>query len=66
MKSWLEEPDIITEQRGDFSVGQSYTKDVCKTVICKCGNDKFLVGQDDYFTALKCLECGIEGGIHDG
>jgi hypothetical protein len=38
-----------------------------RTLVCKlCGCEEFIVGQDAYFTAIKCTECGYELGIHEG
>lgn len=56
-----------SESRGDFHVGQNYTDAPCKTYFCLgCGSDKFLVGDDDYCTAIKCPSCGWECVIHNG
>lgn len=55
------------EQRGDFHIGQIYDEEPAETYICKkCGADKFIVGAGDYFTALKCTNCGWEMCIHEG
>ncbi len=35
--------------------------------ICKlCGGDKFQVGSDEYFTAIRCIRCKWEVCIHEG
>jgi DNA-directed RNA polymerase subunit RPC12/RpoP len=55
------------EHRKDFTIGQMYTDAPCRTIICnKCGADKFIVGKDDYYTAIKCPNCGWELCIHEG
>lgn len=52
---------------GDFEIGQCYGKIPAKTLICrKCKSKKFIVGQGDYFTAIKCEKCGYEICIHEG
>lgn len=59
--------EFIEKQRNDFSIGQGYTRKKCKTILCKeCNSDKFIVGVDDWFTAIKCPTCGWEVCIHDG
>jgi len=59
---------IKLKQRNDFKFKkQSYDKGYPKTIICKkCGNDKFIIGQGDYYTAIKCPNCGYEIEIHEG
>ena len=53
--------------RGDFHIGQCYENTPAKTLICSvCGNDRFIVGQGSYFTAIKCDKCEYEICIHDG
>ena len=65
---YFDEDDYI-ERVDDkmFHVGQSYTNEVCSRLKCKkCGSDRFYVGQDDYFTAIKCPNCNYEISIHEG
>lgn len=63
----FEEIGIVTKKRNDFKVvKQSYDTEYPETLICKCGNDKFLVGQGNHYTAIKCTICGLEIGIHSG
>ena len=50
-----------------FLKGQGYTKKKAQMFECtKCGDSKFEVGQDDYFTAIRCVKCKWEACIHDG
>lgn len=50
-----------------FHVGQCYTSKPAKKLRCKiCRGDKFEVGTDDYFTAIRCPDCGWEECVHDG
>lgn len=55
------------EDRGDFTIHQIYTDGPTKTYVCReCGGDKFIVGEDSYFVAIKCPECGWESCIQNG
>lgn len=56
------------KQDGKFKIHQIYTKKPCKTLYCaKCGTNKWYVGVDDYFTAIKCAKCGDkEICVHEG
>lgn len=39
----------------------------CESLRCRlCGGNQFIVGQDKYFTAIKCKTCNYEVGIHKG
>ena len=50
-----------------FHVGQSYEDTPSKKIICGiCGGDKFNVGQGNCFTAIRCVKCEWESGIHEG
>ena len=50
-----------------FHIGQSYEREPCNQVICKiCGGEKFYVGSEEYFTAIKCVNCNYEISIHEG
>lgn len=49
-----------------FKSGQCYTKNLASKYVCKCGNDKFYVGSDDYWTGIRCPNCGAESCVHDG
>lgn len=50
-----------------FHIGQCYEKTPALRISCaKCGNDKFIVGQGSYYTALSCDICKWELCIHDG
>lgn len=58
---------LKTDDTIKFHVGQSYTKNTAKTLACSiCGGTEFNVGQDDFFTAIKCVKCQWEMCIHDG
>ena len=58
---------IEKHQRNDFHLKRGTDNSGCSTLVCKlCGNDKFIVGQSQYFTAVKCDQCGFEVGIHEG
>lgn len=58
---------IQKEKRNDFHMDKSSYSGGISTLICKiCGNDKFVVGQAEFFTAIKCDRCGYELGIHEG
>jgi len=58
---------IERQQRNDFHLKRGADYSGCATLVCRlCGNDKFIVGQSHYFTALKCDQCGYEVGIHEG
>lgn len=51
----------------EFNVGQSYEDENAKTLVCKhCESDQFKVGQGNYFTAVKCVNCEYEVCIHEG
>jgi hypothetical protein len=55
------------ENRNDFHIGQIYEKKPATTLVCKtCGGYNFIVGQGDYYTAIKCPVCGYECMIHEG
>lgn len=50
-----------------FRIGQCYAnKPAAKLACAACGNDKFSVGSSDYFTAIRCDDCGWEVCIHNG
>lgn len=55
------------EDRNDFILKKDSPSGGISTLVCKiCGNDKFIVGQAEFFTAIKCDTCGYELGIHEG
>jgi hypothetical protein len=65
----IEDEDFTVQkpERKDFTIGQSYEVYAATTIICKnCGGDKFIVGQGDFYTAIKCPACNLEMCIHDG
>lgn len=50
-----------------FHIGQSYEKRAAITLSCAyCGSKEFMVGKAEYFTAIRCPNCGWEACIHDG
>jgi predicted Zn-ribbon and HTH transcriptional regulator len=59
--------DIIEEFENDWHIGQSYEERFVKQLRCKkCGSDKFEVGHDSCYTAIRCPVCLYEICIHDG
>ena len=58
---------IEKRQRNDFHLVSSIDESRCKTLVCRiCGDDKFIVGQKEYYTALRCTNCNYDLGIHEG
>jgi len=50
-----------------FHIGQRYEDEPAKKITCiQCGGEQFNVGQGDYFTAIRCVKCEWETGIHEG
>jgi|SaaInlStandDraft_4_1057021.scaffolds.fasta_scaffold307941_1 ribosomal protein S27E len=50
-----------------FHVGQSSSDKPVPTIKCiQCGGTRFNVGSAEYFTAIRCPNCGWETGIHEG
>lgn len=50
-----------------FHIGQSYDKHTAEMVCCaRCGCIVFHVGVGDYYTALRCTNCGREWCQHEG
>ncbi len=37
-----------------------------KLVCSNCNTDEFQVGQDIYFTMIRCKKCGFEECVHEG
>ncbi len=67
------EADVIMEyvlekkSGSDFHLDTGVKDAYCMTLTCRlCGNNKLIVGQAPYFTAVKCTDCGYEVGIHEG
>lgn len=60
--------ELYTEvQLGDFTIGQSYVKTSCETVVCsKCRGSEFIVGASSCYTAIKCKRCKWQKCIHEG
>jgi len=63
-----EKSNIMFKSNLLFHVHQSYEKRRdTQTLYCKkCGGNHFYVGAGDYFTAIKCIQCGWEECIHEG
>ena len=50
-----------------FHLGQEWEDEKAKQVACsKCGGDQFHVGQGNFYTAIRCVTCKWEMGIHSG
>ena len=66
-KEW--QGDVIREEkRGDFEyVKDLHDGDFPETLVClKCGYDRWIVGQSDCLTVVKCPICKYESEIHKG
>ena len=51
---------------GCFQVIQCEDHGPIHTVFCKfCGGRSFNVGQCDFTTAIRCINCGWEATIHE-
>lgn len=58
---------LVTSEEDEFEIGQIYEKTPAKRIECKkCGSKQFIVGNGDYFTAIKCPNCQWELCIHEG
>ena len=58
---------IEKQQRDDFHLLRGMRESSCATLVCRiCGSDKLIVGQEKFFTAVKCDECGYELAVHEG
>lgn len=58
---------VEKKQRDDFHLVSDENETRCATIVCRlCGDDQFIVGQKEYYTALKCVRCNYELGIHEG
>ena len=57
---------VLEKKSGDdFHVGSGDATTV--QLVCRlCGADRLMVGQGPYFTAVKCINCGYEVGVHEG
>jgi len=50
-----------------FHIGQCYEKVKAKPIKCGlCGGNHFHVGQGEYYTAIRCVNCNWETCIHSG
>lgn len=58
---------LSKQEKNDFKMKRGHQSDKIESLTCKlCGNTKFIVGQAEFFTVIKCDECGYEVGIHEG
>jgi hypothetical protein len=58
---------IEKKHRDEFHLVSDEIEKRCATIVCRlCGNDQFVIGQKEYFTAIKCTRCKYELGIHEG
>lgn len=58
---------IDKQDRHDFHLHKGLGNTECSTLVCRiCNNDKLIVGQTVYFTAIRCDCCGYEVGVHEG
>ena len=69
----FEDDNVVSEyvlnnkDNNDFTISLGPQSKGIATLDCKiCGADSFIVGQAEYFTAIKCKVCQYEIGIHDG
>jgi len=65
---FIEQEDFIEfSDEDEFEIGQEYTNEPDKKIICKyCKSDKWIVGQGEYHTSIKCINCKYEICIHNG
>ncbi len=66
--SFLDQDNIIDfVDDGLFHVNNCYEETPSSTIFCKvCGGNVFNVGSGSYFTAIRCVKCEYEIGIHEG
>ena len=69
----FEDDNVVSEyvlnnkDNNDFTISLGPQSKGIATLSCKiCGADSFIVGQAEYFTAIKCTVCQYEIGVHDG
>jgi hypothetical protein len=74
----LVKPDEDWDRRGakdyiryseddEFHIGQGYEGVPAKRMECiHCDGTQFIVGQGNYYTAVKCPTCSWEVMIHEG
>lgn len=50
-----------------FHIGQGYEHEVASVQECaRCSGTSFEVAFGDYFTAVRCVACRWEHGVHEG
>ena len=55
------------ERRSDFHLNHESGKEGCESLICRvCNNDRLIVGQAAFFTAVRCVNCDYEITVHEG
>jgi hypothetical protein len=58
---------IELSEDDEFEIGQGYSDESDRKLICKiCGCERWIVGQGDYHTSIKCPNCKYEICIHNG
>lgn len=60
---------VITDglDRIPFNISSDSAPSKVDQLFCEmCGSDKFYVGRDICFTAIKCIRCDHEEAVHDG
>lgn len=58
---------VEKKQQKDFHLVSEPEESSCETLYCRlCGTNSFVIGQKEFFTALKCEKCGYEVSIHEG
>jgi hypothetical protein len=58
---------IEFSQEDEFSIGQCYSKVPDAKLVCKkCKGDRWIVGQGEYHTSIKCPNCLYEITIASG
>lgn len=69
----FKDDDVIMEyvlerqSKEDFHIIPGMKDEKCATLVCRiCNNDKLVVGQTAFFTAVKCGNCGYEIAVHQG
>lgn len=58
---------VDKKQQNDFHLVSEPHESSCETLCCRlCGTNSFVIGQKEFFSALKCENCGYEVSIHEG
>jgi len=59
-------PNLKTVEDNLFHINDRVNDKPVETLVCICGSKEFNVGQDTYFTAIRCIKCGLEMCVHEG